>query len=158
MKRVIVTSIFLCGLIAFLGPHVFGKEWNAEQKEIIKLSEARDSMKTKGDLEGTMAGFHNNALIWGTSDKFPIGKDLMKFKYGGWFRSNKPKTQKTEILDIQIVGNVAIIYSMFEWEGENRPGIRKGRSIKMMVKVGNEWKLMGAMSASCDKPVPCPQN
>ncbi|MFC1886774.1 nuclear transport factor 2 family protein [Thermodesulfobacteriota bacterium] len=151
----ISACLLICGLIVIWGSSVFGEEWNEEQKEIIKAIEARSEILKKGDLEATMAGLHKDSLIWWTQDAYPFEKDLAKFRYGGWFRSNKPKSYKTEVLNIQIFGNVAIVYSRYEWEGTT-PGVRSGRGMSVRVKQGNEWKLMGTMSAGCDKPVFCP--
>lgn len=153
--KMVSVCLLICGLIAFLVSPVFGEEWNAEQKEVIKAVEARLESIKKGDLEGVMAFLHDDCLEWHPGNLFLRDKNSLKGYYKYWIDANRPVASKAERLAVQIIGNVAVVYSRYEVEG-TLGRVSRGRSVIVMVKQGNEWKRMGMMNAGCDKPVRCP--
>jgi hypothetical protein len=155
MKKIFVTSIFLCGLIVFWGSPVFGEQWNAEQKEIIKTIQTRWEYMKQGNSEAYLDTVHDEALVWWSGEAIPLDKSNIGPRYRGWIASpSKPVSHRSKPLSIHILDNIAIVYSRFEWKAEGK-SFRSFRSMTVWKKEDNKWKNIGSMSDPCDKPPYC---
>ncbi|MFC1886994.1 YybH family protein [Thermodesulfobacteriota bacterium] len=144
----ISACLLICGLIVFWGFQAFGEEWNAEQKEVIKAVEARWEAFKKNDLKTYMAAFHKDGLRWSPMKLLLDDKISAEYEYSASFDGHQSVSYKIEILNVQIVGNVAIVYSLYEWKNKDTPGY-SGREMLVMVKQDNKWKIMGLTDARC---------
>ena len=146
-------SLVLCGIILFCGFQVLGQELNKEQKEIWKVVEARWEYYKQGDLESVMSCIHKEAVFWFRNGLSPSGKNAIETLIGAWISYYPPLSYELKPLSINIFGNVANVYYLYKWKGNMRSDI--GRIGATFIKQDNKWLLIGAISASCDKPITC---
>ena len=143
----------LVSVLCFHGSFAHGQEWTAAQKEVWKAVETDWELLKRGDLDGLMAMRHANAIIWWPSKMWPFGGKSMKREYKGWLDYDPPVAYELEPLDIQIIGNVSIVFYESKWNGNLLSGY--GRFMETWIKQDNKWLKIGSFSASCEKLPPC---
>ena len=154
MARISV-SLFICGMIVFLGFQVFGEEWTAEQKEVWESVQTNWETFKKGDVEAALAINHDEMIAWFPNYPAPIRKETMRNAYKNWFAWEKPISVKLDPLKIHIFNNVANVFYYSKYEA--RKGlVVKSRVLETWVKQDNKWLAIGSLTASCDKLPTCP--
>ena len=148
-------SLFIGGLIVFLGFKVRGQEWTAEQKEVWNAVEADIELFKKGDVDGVLASRHDDVVIWWDSKPIPYDKELLRLNYKQGFDYDKPVNWELEPLAIKIIGNVASVFYTYKFSGIIFTG--SSRAIQTWIKQDNKWLMINALTASCDKLPPCKQ-
>ena len=96
-----------------------------------------------------MANVPYYAYSWWSNRAFPSNKERLREGYAGWFNWGGVRSYELKPFHIQIVGNVAIIYYLWQWEGKS--GYGKGRQTSTWIKQDGKWRYMGGMGASCEK-------
>jgi ketosteroid isomerase-like protein len=150
---IVFISLFLFGIVVFWGSHVFGKEWTPEQKEIWELVQADYELFKQGDLEGVLASRHADLVYWGGRYAFPMDKNALRWRWRGWFASDKPAKVGLEPITIKISGNVASVF--FEWTFSGKRFSGHVRVLRTYIKQNNKWLIINSMTCSCDKLPPC---
>ena len=155
LKEILI-YLFLIFIILLSGSQGLGKEWTAEQNEVwATILRGWEDIK-KGDVQSVMLGRHDKCLSLDSNNPTPFNNDQIRNTVENWLAGDyKPTFIKVEPIEILIVDNFAIIFYLFKWESDI--GFKqKGRTMSTLIKQNNKWMLVGGMSASCDKPAPCP--
>jgi len=156
MKSIII-SILVCIFIIFTGFQALGEELTVEQKEIWTMVENGWETLKNQDFESNMAGRHDKALSLHSDKPTPLSNDQVQSFHKRWMASDyKLTSYKLKPIAINIIENVAYVFHLFSWHSEANDLTRKGRTMSTYVKLNNKWVFVGSMSASCDKPAPCP--
>lgn len=74
-------------------------------------------LKLKGDVKGMSALRHDNAVGWWYNRAASFDKNLM-VKHQMLFAEDIPDKYNVEPLSIQIFGNIAVVYYMFNYSGK----------------------------------------
>ena len=147
-------AILICGLIVFWGSQVFGEEWTTEQKEVWKVIENTWESLKKGDVKGQLANYHEDAVQWGRSSRYPIADlKVLEIRMNWWKENGKDLTFKNEPHTILIKDNVAFVLYSFKYNV--REISARGRISDTLIKQDNTWKILGVTIVSCDKPIKC---
>ena len=153
LKTRISISILLCGILVVWSSQVLGQEWTDEQKEVWKMIEAYFEKLIRGDVEAIMTANHEGNLEWWTNQKQPYGKNSLRSLYKSWFDYDKPIRYELEPLNINIVGDVAVVFYMHKWNGNIWSAWN--RQISTLIKQNNKWKHIGGMACPCDTRPNC---
>jgi len=70
-----VISLFLCGIILFVGGHVFAEEWTDSQKEVWKVIETAWENLTLGKNDETLSV--EGSLEWWPTKMVPLGGEIL---------------------------------------------------------------------------------
>jgi ketosteroid isomerase-like protein len=156
MKSIMITlgiGIF----VMVTGFQVFSMELTAEQNEIWNITQKGWESIKKADLEAVMSDWHEKGFSLFSMDPQPLTKDQVRSSYEGWMSgAYKVTSYELKPLTINITENVATVFYYFKWEAEAAGFSSKGRTIDIYLKQNGKWLLISTMSASCDKPAPCP--
>jgi hypothetical protein len=103
-----------------------------------------------------MAGFHDDYVEWWSGKIIPLVKDLMTAHYKEWLSGlSKPVSYELKPFSINIIGDVANVFYVYEWNKEVGPGFHHGRAMETYLIQDNKWMMTGAMDALCTKLPPC---
>jgi len=153
LKTKISISILLCGILVFWSSQVSGQTWTDAQKEVWITIEGFWEKLILGDVEAIMAANHEDNLEWWTNKKRPYGKNDLRANYQSWFAYDKPLSYELEPLNINIVGDVAVVFYMHKWNGNIWSAWN--RQISTLIKQNNKWKHIGGMACPCDTRPNC---
>jgi len=104
-----------------------------------------------------MASRHDKSLSLFSDDPHPLNKDQVGKSYERWMsNAYTPTSYELKLLAINITDNIATIFYVFNWDSIDAGFSMKGRTMITYLKQNNKWLLLNSMSASCDKPAPCP--
>ncbi len=122
----------------------FGQISSSDEKDIWKLEEAFYESFKNGDLDGHMALWHKDALLWGWRSEYPLTKvSYERFWKGAKFKMD---SYNLEWPKINIVGNTAIIYFNVTIEGYLTEPPHKLRVIHIWAKQDKNWLFIGGMN------------
>ena len=100
--------ILLC-LTLLSSSQLFGQEWSAEQKEVLKNMETIFELFANKDLEGGMDYFHDDFITWANVDSLPGNKASLGKNISNTMEKIKNFTYDIKPVAIKIHGNVAIV-------------------------------------------------
>jgi ketosteroid isomerase-like protein len=152
-KAGILIYLILSSMIVFWGSQASGEEWTEAQKEVWKSLEDDWKLIKQGDLEARMANLPDYCSSWWSDRAFPLNKKRLREGYATWFAYGGVESYELKPFDIQIVGNVAIVYYLWQWKGSSGSG--SGRQTSTWIKQEGKWRFMGGMSANCEKLPVC---
>lgn len=151
-RPALVMSLFLCGIILFVGGHVYAEEWTDSQMEVWKVIETAWESFKLGKTDETLSV--DGSLEWWSRKMVPLGGEILIRAYNRWLAYDKPVSIELNPLKIQIYENVANVFYEWKWKGKTMGD--RGRQMDTLVKQGNEWKFFGSMMCSCEEIVNCP--
>lgn len=155
MKSIIISTLVVFFIVAS-SFQAFAEEWTTEQKEVWDAVTGRWESIKKGDVEAFMNDFHDKNIDLYSDDPSTLNKNQIENSVK-WMISNLVPTYiNLKPIAINIVNNVANVFYIYKWESKNREISERGRRMTTMIKENNKWLSIGTLSASCDKPAPCP--
>ena len=153
----VTISIILVASIVFTGFNALCEEWTTEQKEIWSLVENGWEVLKSGDFKTDMVVRHDKMLVLYSDSPSPYNKSQEGSVVQRWMASDyKPTSYKLKPIAVNIVEDVAIVFYLHSWHSEINDFTAKGRTMSTYLKQNNTWVFIGSLSASGDKPAPCP--
>ena len=90
-------------------------------------------------------------LVWFSENPDPLKKDLIRLEYKNWIGRFTPTFVKLKPLAINIIENVANVFSLFKWESANKEISDRGRILITLVKQDNKRLATGSLASSWNK-------
>lgn len=146
--------ILFCSLVVFWGFQVSGEKWTDAQKEVWKSVETRWEYLIKGNLEGIMGCYHDDAVYWHLSNRrywsrsgVTSDKDSIEAIFNGWLSGYyRPVSYELEPLAIHIFGDVANVFYRCKFKlGAGPPRTYYRNEMVSYIKQNNKWLAIGAM-------------
>ena len=127
------------------------------RKRLWEMVQADWEALKNGDVEAIMANNHDKALSLYSNNPTPLNSEQARKSNEDWLNSDhKPTSLNIDPIAISIIDNVAIVFYLYKWKSELTGFAQKGRTMNTLIKQNNSWKFIGSLSASCEKPAPCP--
>lgn len=134
---VLCTFLFISSAMA--------QEWTKDQLELWKSIEASWAKWQGGDVEGSMAMFHEGYLGW--SNEYPMPADKAKIsKMWNMMKDNyKVMFLDLEPVRIVVVGDAAVAHYYFSFYASfmGKEESVKGKNSEFYIKEGGKWLLLG---------------
>ncbi len=149
--KTIKTVVAICVIVAF-SSSIYAQEWTKEQNEVWQVVEDGWALWSKGDMEGSMALFHDKYQGWNQEEPLPMNKKKLE----KWYTSMKDM-MKVQYYDIQparitVTENVAVVnyyfsaYMVFTWGETKTEEEVKGKNVEFYIKEKGKWLLLGDMT------------
>jgi hypothetical protein len=116
-----------------------------EQKEVWSEIERFWELIENGELEKILDSLHPKYVYWQKEYTVIFNKSDTEFTLTKGLTHNRPKSYELKPMQIQLIGNVALIFYSYEFEGNMHSD--KGRRMVVMMKTDGKWKTVGGMSA-----------
>ena len=155
MKSIVI-SVLICILIVASGFQALAEEWTAEQKEVWGMVQADWEAYKNGDVKALMDNFHDKMLALDGDNPSTLNKGQIESQNKWLIDNYVPTFIKLKPIAINLVNDVANVFYVFKWESKNKEYSYSGRRMTTMIKENNKWLSIGSLSASCEKPAPCP--
>ena len=144
IKSLKILALIFVMIFGFGVVQGFGQISSTDEKDVWKLEEAFYESIKNGDLNGHMALWHKDALLWGWRTEYP----LTKVSYERFWKDAKFKidSYNLEWPKINIVGNTAVVYFAVTLEGYSTEPPHKVRVIHIWTKEDKNWLFIGGMT------------
>jgi hypothetical protein len=135
--------IIAFSIMGFSMNSTYGEEWSAAQIEVWKMQEAVWSLWKKGDVEGCIALYHKDCIIWRYIASFPWEKSDVSEHM-----KNRPNIESFELepQDVKVFDNVAIVLYFLKYTVLGRDFDQ--RVMTTWMKQNGKWQIIGSMRAN----------
>jgi len=129
-------------LTIMVSSQAFGEEWSTAQKEIWEIQGNEWMLWMKGDLEGRLALYHKECILWLYNTAFPGDKTLIR---RGMTKYSKIDSFELEPLEVKVFDNVAIIQYSLKYTAFGKD--YNERATTTWMKQDKKWQIIGSMRA-----------
>lgn len=137
--------LLLLSFALFWSTHLFGQEYSATQKEILKMEKAWFEFMQKGDLARCETMMHKDGSFWFYSHK-PADRGLFLAHWD----HERIDSSEIKLPVVTIIGNIAIVHYFFSYTTRVIPDYQyPGRLTHIWMKQDGKWQMITAMNASC---------
>ena len=151
MKTSIV--LVLLSFTLFWSSHLFGQEWSATQKEILKMEKAWWGSLQNWDTEQCNTLVHKDGIFWFYTQKEPVNKG----EFIMWMGHERIDSFEIKLPVVKVIGNVAIVQYCYSFTTRVIPDLQyPGRLTHIWMKQDGKWQMINAMNASCSHLPKCP--
>jgi len=142
MKLIVLIAL----IIMIINTPVYAQEWSAAQKEVWKNVETYNALFAAGDLEGSLAYFHQDYRGWSYQNALPMNKATLQKFMAYYMEREKIILYHIEPVDIQIFGAIAVVhyYTRAVYNDvEGKVKVSSGRWTDILLKQADKWVLIG---------------
>jgi hypothetical protein len=150
-------KIAVVALLTFIATTtVFAQEWTKAQKEVWQVVQDSWTKWQAGDVDGTMAFFHEKYQGWSDDSPLPMTKEQVK----NWFMEMKTTMKVDHFMlnpaRILVTENAAVVDYYFWYSSTITMGDKKemkegqGKNAEFYIKEGGKWLLLGDMTTHED--------
>jgi ketosteroid isomerase-like protein len=139
-KTLFLIPVF--SIVMFFTYPTYGEELSAAQKEVWKMQEAVWELWKKGEVEGRLALYHKECILWLYNAAFPGDKTLIRREMTKY---SKIDSFELEPQEVKVFGNFAIVQYSLKYTafGKNY----NERATTNWMKQDEKWQIIGSMRA-----------
>lgn len=126
------------------------QDLSPEQKSVWAREQAYCTYLQNNDLEGYMSLWDDNFVGWPIHDPAPVTKNDIRQEVATEMKAGDKVTCNPVLQKVNVMGDVAMTFYVFEVTTTRKDGTSRTRQPRITHtwrKNGNEWKIIGGMSA-----------
>ena len=142
---VVITILFAVCVGAALA-----EDLSPEQKTVWAREQAYCTYLQNNDLEGYMSLWDDNFVGWPNHDPAPVTKDDIRQEVATEMKTGVKVTCDPVLKKVNVMGDVAMTFYVFDFTTTSKDGASRSQQPRITHtwrKSGNEWKIVGGMSA-----------
>ncbi len=121
------------------------QEWSQEQKEVLEFLQKQREYWANRDLDGYMSCIHEDFIGWYQNSPLPQDKNSLQYWESNSLSTSKILRQNGTPVTINIIGDIAIVFSYASSirEDVNGTNLRHSKWTHICKRENGQWLIIG---------------